>query len=37
MVATSEDLTRVKYAGRDFWTFFDDLKVRIQAKYGDKE
>lgn len=35
MVAAS-DLTRARYAGRDFWTFFDDLKKRIQEKYGDE-
>lgn len=34
MATTSENLTRVQYAGRDFWTFFDDLKVQIQSKYG---
>ena len=33
-VATPEDLVRVKYSGRDFWTYFDDLKVQIQSKYG---
>jgi len=34
MATTIEELTRVKYAGRDFWTFYDDLKTRIRAEYG---
>lgn len=34
-MTTANDLTRAKYAGRDFRTFFDDLKKKIQEEYGD--
>jgi hypothetical protein len=34
-MADANDLVRVKYSGRDFWTFFDDLKTRVRAKYAD--
>ena len=34
-MTTQADLTRAKYSGRDFWTFFDDLKKKLQDEYGD--